>query len=313
MRGLLDGFQSASNAVASNVSGPVDLLSWLLRKAGAPVGDAPMGSSAWMERHGLTRPVRQGAAQVAGETMGLLGPMAAVAKAPQIARGLLSLDDKAMDMARTGAEGYMRKSGLMPGMAPIPAARSSTDDAMKAAGFEGGWFRGGPGLVANKKSGDWYSRSPEEAADYGKRFGAAADVREYAIPSAGMLKSDRAYSARLAGDVASKLDALGPSGAKTAKLLREYYTENGPSGMEIWRSLSKSVGDDEAMRILSELGFKSVRGVNSPDYVRVFPQTAVRDAKKAKFDLAKLKVNDVLASVGGFGLLGGSLHSPADE
>lgn len=66
MPGLLgefsDGLQAASNAAASTVSGPVDLIAWLMRRAGAQVGDAPMGSSEWMERNGLTRPVKHGAA-----------------------------------------------------------------------------------------------------------------------------------------------------------------------------------------------------------------------------------------------------------
>lgn len=34
---LLDLLQGASNAAASNVSGPVDLLAWALRKAGVPM------------------------------------------------------------------------------------------------------------------------------------------------------------------------------------------------------------------------------------------------------------------------------------
>jgi hypothetical protein len=95
MSGLLNGLQAASNAVAGNVSGPVDLLALLLRKAGVPVGDSPVGGSAWMASKGLTAPVQQGASQVAGETLGLLGPMAAVQYAPQIARGLLAVADNA--------------------------------------------------------------------------------------------------------------------------------------------------------------------------------------------------------------------------
>lgn len=89
MAGLLDFLQSASNTAASNVSAPVDGLAWLLRKAGVPVGNAPIGGSDWMAQRGLTRPVDQSAASLAGETFGLLGPIGVAAKAPQIARGLL--------------------------------------------------------------------------------------------------------------------------------------------------------------------------------------------------------------------------------
>lgn len=95
MAGLLDFLQSASNTVASNVSAPVDGINWLLRKAGLPVSDQPMGGTDWMEQRGLTKPVAQSTASLAGETVGLLSPMMAVAKAPQIARGLLQMGENA--------------------------------------------------------------------------------------------------------------------------------------------------------------------------------------------------------------------------
>lgn len=86
--GLLDFLQSASNAAASNVTAPVDGIAWLLRKAGIDVGE-PMGGSDWAKRQGMMRDVPQSAASLGGETLGLLSPMLAAAKAPQIARGLL--------------------------------------------------------------------------------------------------------------------------------------------------------------------------------------------------------------------------------
>ena len=92
--GLLDFAQAASNAAVSNVSGPVDLLAWLLSKAGVNVGE-PVGGSEWMKKKGLTKDVKPGAAQVAGETVGLLSPVAAAAKAPQIASGLLKMGENA--------------------------------------------------------------------------------------------------------------------------------------------------------------------------------------------------------------------------
>jgi hypothetical protein len=85
MAGLLDFLQSASNAAASNVSGPVDMLGWALRKAGVPVGQQPVLGSEWMKQKGLMRDVPQSAASLAGETAGLLSPIGIAAKAPQIA------------------------------------------------------------------------------------------------------------------------------------------------------------------------------------------------------------------------------------
>ena len=90
MKGLLDFLQAASNGVASNVSGPVDLIGAGLNKIGLNVGAAPVGGSEWMKRQGLMRDVEPGAANVLGETAGLLGPAMASHFAPQINEALLS-------------------------------------------------------------------------------------------------------------------------------------------------------------------------------------------------------------------------------
>lgn len=95
MSGLMDVAQAASNAVAGNVSGPVDMLAFLLRKAGVPVPEDPVLGTEWLKKRGLIRDVPQGAAQVAGETLGLLAPVAVAAKAPQIASGLLRAQENA--------------------------------------------------------------------------------------------------------------------------------------------------------------------------------------------------------------------------
>jgi hypothetical protein len=80
--------QGASNAAASNVSAPVDAIAWALRKAGVPVGDAPMGGSDWMRQKGLTAEA-PGASGLIGESVGGVAPIVASAKAAQIAKGLL--------------------------------------------------------------------------------------------------------------------------------------------------------------------------------------------------------------------------------
>jgi len=95
MAGLLDFIQGASNAAASNVSAPVDGLAWLLRKAGIPIPDAPVGGSDWMEQKGFTRPA-QGVGGLLGESVGGVLPIVAAAKAPQIAGGLLAMERNAM-------------------------------------------------------------------------------------------------------------------------------------------------------------------------------------------------------------------------
>ena len=95
MANLRDFIQSMSNSAASNVSAPVDGINWLLGKAGLPVSSAPFMGSDWMEQKGFTRPVEQNAASLAGETAGMIAPMLAVAKAPQIAKGLLQMGENA--------------------------------------------------------------------------------------------------------------------------------------------------------------------------------------------------------------------------
>ena len=88
--GLLDEFsnfaQGASNAAASNITAPVDGISWLLRKAGlgGVIGNAPVGGSDWAANQGLTKPAN-GIGGLLGESAGSVLPMLAAAKAPQIA------------------------------------------------------------------------------------------------------------------------------------------------------------------------------------------------------------------------------------
>ena len=112
IRALRSFGQGASNAVASNVSAPVDGLAWLLRKGGLPIPQNPVGGSDWMAQQGLTATPQNKLAGLLGETAGMVGPAVVQAAAPKIAGGLLALDDKAMDMARQGVENYMGSTGL---------------------------------------------------------------------------------------------------------------------------------------------------------------------------------------------------------
>ena len=89
---LLDVAQSASNAIAGNLSGPVDLLGMGLRYIGVPVPENALGSSQWMRERGLTSDVPHGVNQLAGETLGLLSPFAPTGK---IASGLVKAGENA--------------------------------------------------------------------------------------------------------------------------------------------------------------------------------------------------------------------------
>jgi hypothetical protein len=94
LSGLFDFFQSASNTVADNVAGPVDLINAGLGLFGLRSKE-PVGGSEWMKRWGLKRDVEMGGARLAGETAGLLSPALLAAKAPQIAKGLLAAQENA--------------------------------------------------------------------------------------------------------------------------------------------------------------------------------------------------------------------------
>jgi hypothetical protein len=104
MAGLLDFLQSASNTVAGNVAGPVDVINAGLGLLGIPVSKAPVGGSEWMKQRGLIRDVPQGTARIAGETAGLLAPTMIVAKAPQIASGINQMVQNAMIPRRLNPE-----------------------------------------------------------------------------------------------------------------------------------------------------------------------------------------------------------------
>lgn len=294
---FLDALQGASNAAASTVSGPVDAIAWGLRKAGVPVGDAPVGGSEWMGRAGLTRAPESAAAGAVGEIAGALLPTVVAAKAPQIAAGILRAGENLAAPRTMGRQmGAINIGGATPeemATAQANAARprdggglglrpdNTPAERMAAMGMERGWYRGGPAPVNGAPTGPWYTSIQDEAADYAKR--SAGEVREYALPASGNLKFQGGYPNRLANDLANLLDADGNK--KAAEALRSYYADGSPiSGMEAYKFLQRNVGDGAPEAYLSRLRFNGVDGVNSPNYRLMLPNGAIRDAERAAFD-----------------------------
>lgn len=74
--GLLDFAQGASNAAAQQVTVPVDMMAWALKKLGLPIPDNYMGGSQWAEEMGLMRKVPNMYGKT-GEAVGLLMPVMA--------------------------------------------------------------------------------------------------------------------------------------------------------------------------------------------------------------------------------------------
>src|SRR5574343_264386 len=191
MNGLLDFLQSASNTAAENVSAPVDGIAWLLRKAGVPVGDTPVGGSAWMREKGLTRPVNQSTASLAGETFGLLSPIVASAKAPQIGGGLLKMADNAMAPRTMSPQtGAIVWHGSPHKFNKFDSSKIGTGEGAQAYGH-GLYLAESPGVAAS------YQSMLAEPAINGKSLSElgyskkAIDTVKYTIANADHLRAER--------------------------------------------------------------------------------------------------------------------------
>lgn len=88
--------QSASNSIAEGVSVPVDALAWALRKAGVNVPSNPLLGSDWMAQQGLAPNIDQGMPKTAGETLGLLAPLAATKQGAARLASMLAKSNKFM-------------------------------------------------------------------------------------------------------------------------------------------------------------------------------------------------------------------------
>lgn len=129
--------QATSNAVAQVAAAPVDLINMGLGFAGLS-SKRPVGGTEWLKEIGLYRDVPQGAAQVAGETLGNVLPVAIPAKASQIAGGLLKAIENASRPATMGSQRGMLYSPL--GRIPETAAeRKQMQDLLERYGEKAGY------------------------------------------------------------------------------------------------------------------------------------------------------------------------------
>lgn len=187
-KGLLDFLQSASNAVASNVSGPIDLIGMGLNKIGVPVGSAPVGGTDWMKSKGLMRDVEQGPARVMGETAGLLGPALATKFAPQIARGLLQGGENLAAPRRLNKEaGAIVWHGSPHKFDKFDSSKIGTGEGAQAYGH-----------------GLYLAESPDVARQYQSALSSRADTKIGDIPISASSISDDAKG--FVQSVAAKLN-----------------------------------------------------------------------------------------------------------
>lgn len=71
---LHSGAQGASNGVSGVVSGPIDTLAAVLRKAGIPVPEDPVAGEQWMRKMGLIQEPKNRLAGLIGEGVGMSLP-----------------------------------------------------------------------------------------------------------------------------------------------------------------------------------------------------------------------------------------------
>jgi len=158
--------QGASNDLASMVSAPVDGIAWLLRKAGLPIPQNALGGSQWMSEVGLTPAPRNALAGATGGVAGATLPFVAAARAPQVARGLLALEEQ-MPVASFANRAPARQDGIFAGHLAMTADKNALAQAQKMSAADvdprtiwndTGWFKGG--------DGKWRFEIDDSAAQY---------------------------------------------------------------------------------------------------------------------------------------------------
>lgn len=134
MAGLFDGnlirsgLQGMSNSAASNLSFPVDAITWALNKAGANIQNPVMGSD-WMRQQGLTAEPENKVAGLFGEAAGMAVPFIASQKAPQIAAQFLQGAENL-----SAPSSLNKQAGVVLGrFSPELAARASQMDSSGAS------------------------------------------------------------------------------------------------------------------------------------------------------------------------------------
>jgi hypothetical protein len=252
MAGLLDFLQAASNTAASNISGPVDMLAWALDKAGVPGQKKPVMGSAWLKEQGLMRDVPQSAASLAGETVGLLGPMGVAAKAPQIAAWRNAVNE----LAESGA-------GRMPRGAAPRGAITWHGSPHKFDKFDSSKIGTGEGV---------------QAYGPGAYLADARDVgQSYAV---NLADPGYLYKVDLPDEMIARMINLDEPIEQAPQALRDIYKRLGPQSYKPGQTVADHMAIDRFMaKELSAKGIPGVRyldgnsrgaGAGSSNYV-VFP------------------------------------------
>jgi hypothetical protein len=270
IRALRSFGQGASNAVAGNVSVPVDGLAWVLRKGGIPIPQNPVGGSDWMAQQGLTAKPQNAIAGLLGETAGMVGPALMQAAAPKIAGGLLALDDHAMEMARRGVEGRMVNSGMLQPATVYHGSPHKFDkfDSSKIGTGEGAQAYGhglylaeSPG-VAGSYQKMLSQQAPVSFSKEGRLLEAAPDIAETFFKPGrklpGFYGLERVHGFKKNAD-----------GSWVAELARDRPAWRGGAARTEYRKVAELPGEEELIKALTSDGYTASRGslykVDLPD------------------------------------------------
>ena len=223
--GLLDQAhsfaQGASNGVAGSLTGPVDGLAWLLRKAGVPVPQAPLGGSDWMRNVGLMQEPKERMAGLLGEGIGSALPTVIAGKAPQIANGLLQMERNAMAPRTLNPQtGAIVWHGSPHKFDKFDSNKIGTGEGAQAYGH-GLYLAENPAIAAGYQ--DRLSTGYIDSAGGNKAAGDAWTAAKQAVQDAGAKNSDHARA--IATQVQDWVDA-----GKSAKTFLRYNQP--PQGTE---------------------------------------------------------------------------------
>ena len=223
--GLLDQAhsfaQGASNGVAGSLTGPVDGLAWLLRKAGVPVPQAPLGGSDWMRSVGLMQEPKERIAGLLGEGIGSALPTVIAGKAPQIANGLLQMERNAMAPRTLNPQtGAIVWHGSPHKFDKFDSSKIGTGEGAQAYGH-GLYLAENPAIAAGYQ--DRLSTGYIDSAGGNKAAGDAWTAAKQAVQDAGAKNSDHARA--IATQVQDWVDA-----GKSAKTFLRYNQP--PQGTE---------------------------------------------------------------------------------
>lgn len=160
---LLDILQGASNAAADSVAVPVDLIAAGLRRVGVPVPQNALGGTQWQEEKGLRRKPQNALLGMAGETAGMVSPVVAFAKAPQIAVGMLQAGRNLASPSTINRGGAAGQRGVL-AWHGTPADDFQEFSLDNFGRTDGGWL--GKGVYA--------AESPVDASAYASKAGQPA-------------------------------------------------------------------------------------------------------------------------------------------